>query len=102
MTSVLDAFLRPSKIAIPAPTRISKDKAGELEKAINVSATPNCTKAGPSGQINESLPEKISMTIPKAVSTGDLKFIICHASGKQLTQQQIVEAHRYVKDLKYP
>jgi hypothetical protein len=64
-------------------------------------------KAGPSEirpieQVNESLSEKISPLIPKAVSTVDLEFIICHASGKQLTQKQIIEAQHYAKDLKYP
>jgi len=73
-----------------------------LEKAIDVSAAHNCTKVGPSKQINKSLPEKISLPIPKSVSTGDLEFIICHASEKQLTHQQIVEAWHYAKDLKYP
>ena len=107
MTSVLDAFLRPSKIAIPAPTRISKDRTREWEKATDVSVAPDCTKAGPSeirltGQVNESLLEKISMSIPKVVSTRDLEFIIHHASGKQLTQQKIAEAQHYAKDLKYP
>jgi hypothetical protein len=47
MASVLDVVLRPLKIATPTP-KISKDKAGELEKAINVSTTPDRTKAGPS------------------------------------------------------
>ena len=30
MANVLDIVLRPSKVATPAPTRISKDKAKEL------------------------------------------------------------------------
>jgi hypothetical protein len=107
MASVLDAVLRPSKRATPAPTMISNDKVGELEKVIDVSAAPDCTKAGPSEirptkQVNESLLEKISLSRPKAVSTGDLEFIISHASGKQLTQKQIAEAQHYAKDLKYP
>jgi hypothetical protein len=64
-------------------------------------------KAGPSEirpieQVNESLSEKISLPIPEAVSAVDLEFIIRHASGKQLTQKQIVEAQHYVKDVKYP
>jgi hypothetical protein len=45
MASVLDVVLRPSKMATPAPTRVSKDKVGELEEAIAESATPHCTKA---------------------------------------------------------
>jgi hypothetical protein len=41
MANVLDAVLRPLKMATPAHTRISIDKAGELEKAIDVSAAPD-------------------------------------------------------------
>jgi hypothetical protein len=107
MASVLDTILRSSKMATPAPTRISKDKARELEKTIDVSAASDCSKARPSEirpteQVNESLSEKVSLPIPKVVSTEDLEFIICHASGKQLTQKQIAEAQHYTKDLKYP
>jgi hypothetical protein len=107
MASVLDAILRPSKMATPAPTRISKDKVEELEEVVAASAAPDCTKAGPLEtrpieQINESLPEKLSLPIPEAASTKDLDFIIRHASGKQLTQKQIVKAQHYAKELKYP
>jgi hypothetical protein len=35
------------------------------------------------------------------VSPRDFEFIIRHASGKQLTKKQIVEAHHYAKDRKY-
>jgi hypothetical protein len=107
MASVLDAVLRPSKVATPAPTKISKGKAGELEEAIDVSAAPDYTKARPSKirpteQVRESLPEKISVSIPEAASTGDLEFIIRHAPGKQLSQKQIAEAQHYARDVKYP
>jgi hypothetical protein len=42
------------------------------------------------------------LPIPEAASLEDLEFIIRHASGKQLTKKQIVEAQHYAKDLKYP
>ena len=63
MANVLDAILRPSKIVTPAPTWVSKEKARELEKAIDVSAAPDCTMVGPSEirptkQVDESLSEK--------------------------------------------
>ena len=45
MANVLDDVLRPSKMATPAPTRISKVKAEELEKAIDLSIAPDCAKA---------------------------------------------------------
>jgi hypothetical protein len=84
MANVLVVVLRPSKMGTSAHTRISKDKAGELENA------PDCAKAGPSesrpiGQANEILSEKVSLPIPEAMSPGDLECIIRHASGKQLT-----------------
>jgi hypothetical protein len=72
MANVLDAVLRPSKMATPTPTRISKDKARELEKAIDVSAAPDCTKAGPSEirlteQVNVSVRENIIADTRSAV-----------------------------------
>jgi hypothetical protein len=90
MANVLDVVLRPSKMATPAPARVSKDNVGELEEVVAVSAAPDCAKAGPSKirpteQISKSLLEKLSLPIPKAASTGDLEFIIRHASRKQLT-----------------
>jgi hypothetical protein len=94
MAIVLDTVLRPSKIGTPAPIKMSKAQAKELEEAIDVSTAPNCTKARhseirPIEQVSESLPEKISVPIPEAASTGDLEFIIRHASGKQLTRGKL-------------
>jgi hypothetical protein len=37
-----------------------------------------------------------------ALPAGELEFIVRHASGKQLSEEQIVEARQYAKDLKYP
>jgi hypothetical protein len=107
MANVLDVVLRSSKVATPTPTKISQDKAEELEKVIDESTAPSCAKAGPSEcrpieQICESLPEKISLPIPEAMSLGDLGYIVCHASGKQLTKEQNAEVQYYAKDLKYP
>jgi hypothetical protein len=50
----------------------------------------------------ENLPERIALPIPEVTSLGDLGYIIRHASGKQLSEQQIVEVQYYEKDLKYP
>jgi hypothetical protein len=107
MASVLDAVLKPSKVATPAPTRISEDKVEELGEAVATSAFPAYAKAGPSKtrtieKLKESLREKLTLTIPEAASTEDLEFIIRHASRKQLTQRKIAEAHHYTKKLKYP
>jgi hypothetical protein len=107
MANVLDTVLRPSKVATPTPSKVSKDKAEELEKAIGESVSPDCAKAGPSEsrpkeQESKSLPEKISLPIPEATSLGDLGYIVCHALGKQFTKEQIDEVQYYAKHLKYP
>jgi hypothetical protein len=42
------------------------------------------------------------MPTPEMVPVENLDYIIRHASGKQLTKEQIVEVHHYARDLKYP
>jgi hypothetical protein len=44
---------------------------------------------------------KVKSPTPEA-STKELDFIIRHASGKQLSEEQIAEAKHYARDLKYP
>jgi hypothetical protein len=46
-------------------------------------------------------PEKTTSPIPEAPSE-DLDFIIRHASGKELSEEEIVEAKHYARKLKYP
>jgi hypothetical protein len=70
MANVLDDVLKPSKVVTPAPTKMSKDKAEELEKAIDESSAPDYVNAGPSEhrpieQVSESLPEKYHCQYPK-------------------------------------
>jgi hypothetical protein len=89
----------------PAPSKISKDKVEELKMRIDKAAPAVFAKAGrskskPLEQEFESLPERIALPIPKAVSLGDLGYIVHHALGKQLSEQQIVEVQYYAKDLK--
>jgi hypothetical protein len=107
MASIMDAVLKSSKVPILAPTKASEDKIEELGEAAAASASPTCTKAGPSGinlaeQIKEGLLERLTTPIPEAFSHGDFGYIVCHASGKQLSEEQIAEVQYYAKDLKYP
>jgi hypothetical protein len=46
-------------------------------------------------------PEKAKSPIPGAPSK-DLDFIIRHASGKRLYEEEIAEAKHYARELKYP
>ena len=44
---------------------------------------------------------KVKSPAPKAF-TKELYFIIRHASGKQLSEEQVAEAKHYARELKYP
>jgi hypothetical protein len=45
--------------------------------------------------------EKVKSPTPEAPSE-DLDFIIRHASGKRLSEEEIAEAKHYARELKYP
>jgi hypothetical protein len=73
----------------------------------DASVSPARTEAGPSRfkpaeQEKEDLPEKQTSPMSEASSRGSLEYIIHHALGKQLSEEQIVEAQHFAKDLKYP
>jgi hypothetical protein len=83
------------------------NKIEELEEAAAASTSPSCVEARPSGtkpveQVKEGLPEKLTSLIPEASSRDDFGYIVRHASGKQLSEEQIAEVQYYAKDLKYP
>jgi hypothetical protein len=42
------------------------------------------------------------MPTPEMAPLENLDYIFRHASGKQLTKEQIAELHHYAKDLRYP
>jgi hypothetical protein len=46
-------------------------------------------------------PKKVKSPTPEA-SSEDLDFIIRHASGKRLSEEEIVDAKHYARELKYP
>jgi hypothetical protein len=53
-------------------------------------------------QAKEGLLEKLTSPIFEASSRDDFGYIVRHASGKQLSEEQTAEVQYYAKDLKYP
>jgi hypothetical protein len=49
----------------------------------------------------KDVPKKVKSSTPEAPSE-DLDFIIRHASGKRLSEEEIAEAKHYARELKYP
>jgi hypothetical protein len=106
MASVLDAVLKSSKVPTHASTEALEDN---IEKLVVTAASvsPACAEAGPSEfkpaeQEKEDLPEKPTSPMAGASSRDDLEYIVCYASGKQLSEEKISEAQHYAKDQKYP
>jgi hypothetical protein len=52
--------------------------------------------------VGESLLGKPTTPAPEAPPQGDLNYIVRHASGKQLSVEQLAETQHYAKELKYP
>jgi hypothetical protein len=113
MASVLDAVMETTRALTPAPGK----------KAVETATTHAKTEAGPSvpteaepaateQRAEQDFPDT-SMALEKDVAENvkspasealseDLDFIIRHASGKRLSEEEIAEAKHYARELKYP
>jgi hypothetical protein len=123
MASVLNAILESTRASTPAPAKETVEAAtahAEVEARPSMSnetepvGTGQSIEQGPSDVSlvleKEDAPEKVEDAIlestrastptPEA-STEELDFIIRHASGKKLSEEEIAEAKHYARELKY-
>jgi chemotaxis protein histidine kinase CheA len=114
MASVLDVVMETTRALTPAPakkvaetaTTCAKTEAGPL---VPTEAEPAATEqrakqeSPDTGMALEKkdAPEKAKSPIPEAPSE-DFDFIIRHALGKKLSEEEIMEAKHFVRELKYP
>jgi hypothetical protein len=125
MASVLDAVMESTRVPTPASTEVPsmseknmKETAEAVTTRVEAEVGPlvsaetwpaetvgKDTEQGPSDVAlileKEGASKKVKSPTPEA-STKELDFIIRHASGKQLSEEQIAEAKHYARDLKYP
>jgi hypothetical protein len=113
MANVLDAILETTKALSPGATK----KDAEATKVQDV------TEAGPSAPIKTKAIAPEDKTDPQASDAGmvegpdagerakspapeasseDADYIYRHASGKKLSEEEILEARHYARKLKYP
>jgi hypothetical protein len=113
MVNVLDVVLEMTKTLSPAPTRKVAKAAEAQPKADTKQATQTKTEAGPSvptemepADPKEKSTERIATEIIKAPasesSNKSIDYIIHHASGKELSKEEMLEAQHYAQKLKYP
>jgi hypothetical protein len=113
MASVLDAVMESTKALTPTPVK----KVAESVKARAEAEARPSVPAEPEPVATEQRAEQespdTSMALEKDVAkkaksptseapSEDLDFIIRHASGKRLSEEEIAEAKHYARELKYP
>jgi hypothetical protein len=114
MASVLDAILESTRVSILAPAKETAEAAAvhveteagpSLPTGIELAKTEQSIEQGPAdvGLVleKENAPEKVESPTPDAPAE-ELGFIIRHASGKKLPEEEIVEAKHYAQELKFP
>jgi hypothetical protein len=94
----------PAKKVVETVTARAKTEAGS---SVPAEAEPGVTEQRAEQEsrdtgmaLEKDAPEKARSPIPEAPSE-DLDFIIRHASGKKLSEKEIVEAKHYARELKY-
>jgi hypothetical protein len=119
MANVLDAVLESTKALSPAPTKEIVEAAiaqaeGETGQAeAEATKTQAEAETGPSAPAavkpvtpkektaEHIAPEKIETPAPEALIK-NVDYIIRHASGKKLCEEETLEARHYAQKLKYP
>jgi hypothetical protein len=91
---------KASKIQIETETKLTEAEAGTSLSAKEKSSEIG-EKAAKEEGIEQILPDKAAAPAPKATSEV-LDYIIRHASGKRLSEEEIFEAKHYARELKYP
>jgi hypothetical protein len=119
MASVLDAVMESTKVLTPASGEVPNMGEKNTKETAETVMTQVGTEAGPSVPVETGPTEIFEKNIearpldatktskesesPTAeASTEGLKFIVRHAAGKKQSEENIVEAMHYAKDLKYP
>jgi hypothetical protein len=113
MASVLDAVMETTRALTPTPMKeVAKNVIARAETearpSMPMEAEPAATEQraeqespDTSMALEKDVAEKAKSPVPEAPSE-DLDFIIRHASGKRLSEEEIAEAKHYARELKYP
>jgi hypothetical protein len=125
MASVLDTIIESTKVLTPTsievPSMGKKNTKESAEARVEAKAGPRVpaetgptklvekyAKQRPSEAAKAPLPLEKERTSKESefhaaeASTERSEFIVRHAGGKKLSEEQVAEARQYAKDLKYP
>jgi hypothetical protein len=113
MASVLDAVMESTRALTPAPAKkVAKTVTARVETEVGPSVPVEAKSATTEQRAEQESPDtgmalekkdapgKAKSPTPEAPSE-DLDFIIRHASGKKLSEEEIMEAKHYARELKF-
>jgi hypothetical protein len=113
MASVLDAVMETTRVLTPAPLKkVAKATIAHIETEVGPSVPAEMKLAATEQRAKEesldigvalekSVTKEAKSPAPEAPSEG-LDYIIRHASGKRLSEEEVFEARHYARELKYP
>jgi hypothetical protein len=119
MANVLDVVLETTKVLSPAATKKVAETTKTQAEAKTRQAETEVAQAQTEAEAGPSVPtkmepadpeekttkwiasEKIEAPAPEALNK-NIDYIIRHASGKELSQEEMLEAQHYAQKLKYP
>jgi hypothetical protein len=113
MASVLDAVMETTRAMTPAPVKkVAKTAEVRDETEARPSVSAEVEPAATEHRAEQEFPDT-SMVVEKDVAekakspaseapSKNLDFIVRHASGKRLHEEEIAEAKHYARELKYP
>jgi hypothetical protein len=113
MASVLNTVIETTKALTPASTMtIAEAAKNQVEAKAGPSAPTKPKAAVPEDKVGQQssgtgktteqvVTEKSKSPVPEALSE-DTDYIVRHASGKKLCEEEILEAKHYAQRLKYP
>jgi hypothetical protein len=116
MASVLDDVIETTKALSPAPTKKIAEAAKAQAEAETGRAEAEATKTQAEVEAGPSAPVAAKPVAPEEKTAGQIApetpapeapieivdYIIRHASGKKLSEEEILEARHYARKLKYP
>jgi hypothetical protein len=113
MASVLDAVVETTRALTPTPVKkVAKAATAHTETEARPSVPAEMKLAATEQRAEEESPDtgvaleksvvkEAKSPAPEAPSEG-LDYIIRHASGKRLSEEEVFEAKHYARELKYP
>jgi chemotaxis protein histidine kinase CheA len=113
MASVLDTVMETTKALTHAPAKkvaeaVISHTETEARPLVPTETKPTATEDKAEQEspnvgmaVEQDVTEKAKSPVPEAPSE-DIDFIIRHASGKRLSEEEVMEAKHYAQELKYP